>query len=145
MRRFVFTVAALLLATSAFAQVSVKDPWIRATVPQQKTTGIFMELKSDVDLKLVAARTPVAGAVEFHQMMMHGDNMHMHALSSVDLPAGQAVALRPGSFHLMLLDLKQQVHAGAKVPVTLVFESKDGHRHTLDVQATARVLNATSE
>jgi len=142
MKRAVFAVATLLLAASSFAQVTVKDAWIRSTVAQQKTTGIFMQLQSDKDMKLVAARTPVAELVEFHQMAMHDDMMHMHALNSVALPAGKEVALQPGATHLMVLDLKQQVHAGSKVPVTLVFEGKDGHRETMEIQAIARVLNS---
>lgn len=142
MKRLVFALAALLLAASSFAQVTVKEAWIRATVPQQKTTGIFMQLKSAKDMKLVAARTPVARVVEIHQMMMHDDMMHMHAVDSLALPAGREVALQPGGFHLMLLDLKEQVHAGTKVPFTLVLEGPDGRQETLDLQATARVLNS---
>ena len=146
MKRIAFTLAALLLAASAGAEVSVKDPWIRATVTQQNSTGVFMHLQSDKDMKLVAARSPYAGTVEIHEMMMHGEMMHMHALAGVDLPAGKDVALQPGGgYHMMLLDLKQQVHAGSKVPVTLFFEGADGRKETVEIQASARVLNAKSD
>ncbi|MDB5955847.1 MAG: copper chaperone PCu(A)C [Ramlibacter sp.] len=67
-------------------------------------------------------------------------------VSGVDLPAGKDVALQPGGgYHIMLLDLKEQVHAGSQVPVTLVFEGADGRKEAVEIQATARVLNATSD
>jgi hypothetical protein len=142
MKQFILSLAALLAAASSYAQVTVREPWIRATVPQQRTTGIFMQLKSARDVKLVVARTPVAKTVEIHEMMMREGMMHMRSLESLPLPAGKDVALQPGSFHLMLLDLKEQVHAGSRVPVTLVFEDKDGRRETVEIEATARVLNS---
>jgi len=47
--------AALIAAASAHAQVTVKDAWVRATVPQQKATGAFMQINAAKDTKLVSA------------------------------------------------------------------------------------------
>ena len=53
------TAAVLLLAAfPVMAQVTVKDPWVRATVSQQKTTGAFMQITSAQDARLVEARSP---------------------------------------------------------------------------------------
>ncbi len=49
---------ATLLAAHAHAQVTVKDAWVRATVPQQKATGAFMQLSAAKDTKLVSASSP---------------------------------------------------------------------------------------
>ena len=49
MKRYALTLAALALASAAQAQVTVKDAWVRATVPQQKATGAFMQLVSAKD------------------------------------------------------------------------------------------------
>ena len=132
--------SAALLSNAALAQVTVKDAWVRATVAQQKATGAFMQLQSAQDAKLVAAQSPVAGVVEVHEMAMDGGVMKMRAVPNLALPAGKAVELKPGGYHVMLMDLKSQVKEGDTVPVTLVFEDKDGKRQNIEVRAPARTM-----
>jgi periplasmic copper chaperone A len=142
MFRPALSVSALFLAMtvslSAQAQVTVKDAWVRATVPQQKATGAFMQLQSAQDAKLVSAQSPVAGVVEVHEMAMDGGVMRMRAVPHLDLPAGKAVDLKPGGYHVMLMDLKGQVKDGDTVPVTLVVEGKDGKRQSVELKVPAR-------
>ena len=134
MSRPALSVSALFLAMTvslaAQAQVTVKDAWVRATVAQQKATGAFMQLQSAQDAKLISAQSPVAGVVEVHEMAMDGGVMKMRAVPSLALPAGKAVELKPGGYHVMLMDLKGQVKDGDTVPVTLVVEGKDGKRQS---------------
>mgnify|MGYP003419005306 FL=1 len=129
-------------SASALADIAVSDAWVRATVPAQKATGAFMQLKSDADARLLSATSPVAGVVEIHEMVMDGKVMKMNAVPSLDLPAGKAVELTPGGYHVMLMDLKQQVKEGDEVPLTLTIESKDGSRAPLEAKAAAGPLNA---
>lgn len=140
MKHYALTIAGLALAFAAQAQVSVKEPWVRATVPQQKATGAFMQIVAAQDARLVEARSPVAGIVEIHEMAMVGDVMKMRAIPELALPAGKAVELKPGGYHVMLMDLKGQVKDGDTVPLTLVVEGKDGKRQTLEFKAPARPL-----
>ena len=114
------------LAKDNIADVVVKDAWVRTTVPGQKGTGAFMSLTAKSDLRLVGVSSPVAGVAEVHEMTMSGDVMHMRAVSGVDLPAGKAVALQPGGFHVMLLDLKTALPKNATVPLTLLFKDAKG-------------------
>ncbi len=145
MKQVILALASLLLAASAGAQVTVKDAWVRATVTQQTATGAFMHLATPRDMKLVAARSPAAGRVEIHEMAMHDNVMHMRPVPFIALPAGKDVALQPGSFHIMMLNLHQQIHEGDSVPLTLVLEGPGGQREELQVQAVARALNSTAE
>ena len=131
-----------LCATAAMAQTTVKDAWVRGTVAQQKATGAFMQITSAQGGKLLSVRSPAAGIVEIHEMSMNGDVMKMHAIPHLDLPAGKAVDLQPGSYHVMMMDLKQQLKAGDSVPLTLVIEGKDGKRETLEVKAPVKALGA---
>lgn len=132
-----------MFSSGAFAQsVNVKDAWVRATVPAQKTTGAFMQLSSPAGTRLVEARSPAAAIVEIHEMAMENNVMKMRAVSGVDLPANKPVALSPGGYHIMLIDLKAQARAGESVPITLVFEDKDKKRQTVEVKAEVRALNA---
>ncbi len=133
-------VAASLLAATAQAQVTVKDAWVRATVPQQKATGAFMQLKATKNSKLVSASSPLTPAVEVHEMAMQDNVMKMRQVPSIALPAGKTVELKPGGYHVMLLDLKQQVQEGQTVPLTLIIEGKDGKRESVQVQAPVRPL-----
>lgn len=131
-----------LLAVGAQAQTSVGEAWIRGTVPQQKATGMFANITSARGGKLVSASTPVAGVVEIHEMSMEGSTMKMRALTNgLDLPAGKAVALKPGGYHVMLMDLKQQLKEGDTVAVTLVVEGADKQRETIVVKAPVKALN----
>lgn len=132
--------ALLFAAAAAHAQVTVKDPWVRATVPQQKATGAFMQLESAQDARLVSASSPLTSTVEVHEMAMQDNVMRMRQVPAVDLPAGKPVELKPGGYHVMLMDLKQPVKVGETVPLSLVFEGKDGKRQTVQMQAPVRPL-----
>ena len=144
MKRMVLALATLAVTVAVHAQVTVSDPWVRATVPQQKATGAFMQLTSAQDGKLVAAQSPVAGVVEVHEMAMDNNIMKMRELKGgLPLPAGQAVELKPGGYHVMLMDLKQQVKAGDTVPLTLTVEGKDGQRQNIEVKAPVKALTTT--
>ena len=144
--RFVLFVPVVLVALSglAVAQVVVKDPWVRATVPQQKATGAFMQLETRLATRLIEARSPLAGVVEIHEMKMENNVMKMRQVDGLDVPAGKAVELKPGGYHVMLMDLKEQIKEGASVPVTLVFEGADKKRETVEVKATVRSLTGAA-
>ena len=139
------TLSTLLIALGApaLAQTTVKDPWVRGTVAQQKATGAFMQITSTTGGKLMSISTPSAGVVELHAMTMAGNTMQMRALpAGLDLPAGKAVDLKPGGYHLMLMDLKAPLRAGDTVALTLVVEAKDGQKETLVVKAPVKALGA---
>lgn len=132
--------ALLAIAAGAQAQTTIKEAWVRGTVAQQKASGAFMQITSAQGGKLLSVTSPVAGVAEIHEMAMQGDTMRMRAVPALELPAGKAVELKPGGYHLMLMDLKQQLKAGETVPLTLVVEGKDGKRETVAVQAVVKAL-----
>lgn len=147
LRSFALTALPILLLTAAGlaqAQVTVTAPWVRATVAQQSATGAFMQISSPTAVKLVAVSTPAAGVAEVHEMAMDGSVMRMRAVAALDVPAGKAVELKPGGFHVMLMNLKTPVKEGETVPLTLVFEGADKKRETVQVAAPVRALNATA-
>ena len=139
--KFLITSAAFLAPLATQAQVTVNEPWVRATVASQKATGAFMQLSSPANTRLVAAKSSVANVVEIHEMAMVGDMMKMRAIPGIDVPAGKAVELKPGGYHVMLIDLKGQIKAGDTVPITLVFEGADKKQQTVEIKAPARPLN----
>jgi copper(I)-binding protein len=135
-----FVVFGALLAGAASAQVEVKDAWARPAVPGQSGTGAFMTITAPQGAKLVGASSAVAGVTEIHEMAMEGNVMKMRAIAALDLPAGRPVELKPGGYHVMLMDLKQPLKAGEKVKIELRLEMTDGKRVTqpIDVEVLMR-------
>lgn len=140
--RLAVSLFAFSLAAGAAAQVRVDEPWVRATVGGQQSSGAFMTLTSSADARLLAVRTPRAGVAEIHEMALENNVMRMRAVDGLALPAGKAVVLRPGGFHVMLMQLKGPLNAGETVPLTLTVESADGKREQVEVQAPVRPLTA---
>jgi copper(I)-binding protein len=104
----------------------VEGGWARATVQGQKATGAFMKLTAPQATRLVAVTTPIAGIAEIHEMKMNGTVMQMRGVPSLELPANQAVELKPGSYHLMLMDLKAPLMKDSSVALTLTFRDAKG-------------------
>ena len=137
---FVIAISILVTSFAAAQTVTISNPWARATVQGQKATGAFMTVTSKENSKLVAASTPVAGIVEIHEMKMDKDVMKMSALpNGLDLPAGKAVDLKPGGFHIMLMDLKLPLNKDVAVPLTLTFQDSSGKKSQQVVQVPVSV------
>lgn len=134
----------LLVSAAALAQttVQVEDPWVRGTVTGQPATGAFMRLTPSAHARLVAARSPVAGVVEIHEMAMDGDVMKMRQIPGLDLAAGRTMELKPGGYHVMLMSLKQPLKGGQSVPLTLIFEDERGKRFEQTLAAPVTALGA---
>ncbi|MEK2610037.1 copper chaperone PCu(A)C [Pseudomonas shirazensis] len=141
-KRGLAALALMGMALPALAETSVSDAWVRATVPQQHATGVFMVLTATTDSKLVGVASPVAKDVQVHEMTMNGEVMGMRQVKSIELPAGKAVSLDPNGYHVMLMGLHEQVKEGTQVPLTLTIEDAEGAKQTLQVQAPVRGLTA---
>jgi copper(I)-binding protein len=134
------TPAALLevMSRAEFAQAQllpkVEAAWVRSSVPGQQGTGAFMKLTAKESTQLVGVSTPVAGTAEVHEMKMDGDVMRMRAVPKLDLPAGKTVELKPGGYHVMLMDLKQPLAPGSTVPLTLVLRNPKGVESKLELK-----------
>lgn len=97
----------------------------RATLPNAPVAGGFVTITNTgtTEDRLIAASSEVADHVEVHEMAMQGDVMQMRELTEgLVIPAGETVTLKPGSFHLMFMGLKQLLVEGETVSVTLTFE-----------------------
>lgn len=90
------------------------------------TSAIYLVIYNDSqkDDRLIAARSSVAEMVEIHETRMENDIMRMQQVNAIDLPAKSKLELKPGGYHIMLINLKQDLSPGDKVPFTLVFEKQ---------------------
>jgi copper(I)-binding protein len=136
----------LMLPTAAAAQefkiggITVVAPWARATPGGTKVGGAYLELKAAAGAgdRLVSASSPAAGSVEIHEHASEGGVMKMRRIDGLAVPAGASVMLKPGGYHLMLMDLKQPLKQGDKLQLTLTFE-KAG---TLSVEGPVAPIGA---
>jgi copper(I)-binding protein len=131
--------AAALAALPLKAQVTVKDAWVRATVPGQSTTAAYMTLHSSADAKVVSVATPAAKRAEVHSNEMKGGIMRMRPVPALALPAGKDVPLQ-GDTHVMLMDVVRPLSAGETVPLAITVEDAKGQRSRIEVKATVRPL-----
>ena len=96
-----------------------------------------MRITADKDVQLTGVRSPVAGFVEVLEMTMDNGIMKMCAVGNLQLKAGQSVELKSGGYHLMMLELKQQIKQGETVPLTLEFRAADASISKVEVKAIA--------
>lgn len=126
-------------APAAAAQpAGVKDAWVRAPAPGQQVAGAYMELTARARLALISVASPVAGRVELHSTAVEGGVMRMRPVDRIDLPADKPVKLAPGGLHVMLMDLKQALKPGDRVPLTLTVQRPDSSRAVFTIEAEVR-------
>jgi copper(I)-binding protein len=134
---------ACLLAAPAQAQevkagdLVISQAWSRATPGGAKIAGGYLtiENKGTAPDRLISGAGDVAGRVEIHEMAMNNGVMTMRPLDKgLAIEPGKTVKLAPGGFHLMLMDLKNPLKQGDKVPLVLVFEKAGKVNLSLDVQ-----------
>ncbi|MDP2029339.1 MAG: copper chaperone PCu(A)C [Thiobacillus sp.] len=137
-------IAALTTQPIWSANISVTDAWARATVPGQPVSGAYMQIHADADARLLSVSSPAVPRVEIHEMKIDGGVMRMREVKAIELPQGKTVALQPGGFHLMLINLPKPIVAGDIIPLTLLVES-GGKQQTVDVKAVARAMGASMQ
>lgn len=137
--RFLLALVLGLALPSAFAGVTVKDAWVRGTVPGQGATGAYATLRSSEDAKIVGVASPAAKRAEIHRSDMDGGVMRMRPMPVVPLPANRDVAL-DGERHVMLLDLVRPLGAGESVRLVFTIEDARGKRSSVEVVAPVRPL-----
>ncbi len=100
-------------------------------LPPGSPTAAFLVLKNDADqpVKLVAAASPEVGRAELHTHLHENGVMKMRQVESIEVPAKGEVALKPGSFHIMLFEVREL--PGHPFPLTLTMD--DGQKLELSL------------
>jgi len=98
-----------------------------------------MTLLSADGARLVGVKTPLADVAEIHEMKMEGNVMKMSPVAALELPAGKPVELKPGGYHLMLMDLKATLSKGESIPLTLSLQDARGQKFQVEVSVPVAV------
>ncbi len=121
----IVAVMALLLVVSSLparSEVQITNPWMRLLPPVSKMTAAYMSLKSDRDDRLLSVSSEVAEVIEIHRSTMQEGVMRMEQVWCLSLPENQPVELKPQSYHLMVMGLRQPLKEGDTYRFVLTFE-----------------------
>jgi copper(I)-binding protein len=136
--------AAVTLASSAFAHeyklgpLIIDHPWSRATPKGAAVAGGYLKITNTgtTPERLVGGSTDVAKRFELHEMRMEGGVMKMRELANgLAIPPGATVELKPGSYHVMMMNLSRQLTKGERVKASLSFEKAGKVDIEFDVEA----------
>ena len=142
----ILLIFSVLLSNQVVAdQVIVSNAWTRASVGGQTVAGIYFDIKSSFDAKLVAVDTPVSKVAELHLMTMEEGVMRMREVSTIDLQANKIVKLKPGGYHVMVFDLNRLLVAGEQFPIELLVSNATGRQSKVGVVVEVRNLDGSKK
>lgn len=129
-----------VLAAGLADQVSIADPYVRLAPPGAKATGAFMTLKNagTAAAKLVKVESTAAQVTELHNHINDNGVMRMRQVKEIAVPAQGEVQLKPGGYHVMLIDMKAPLREDDHVVIKLGFadgSSKEVHAMVKKPQA----------
>jgi periplasmic copper chaperone A len=150
MKRFSTIALALWACTAGIASahdykvgtLRIVDPWTRATPKGATVGGGFFKVTNNGTEpdRLVGGSSPISARFEIHEMSMDNGVMKMRQLKDgIVIKPGETVEFKPGSFHLMFVDLKEPIKEGERLKGTLEFE-KAGK---VDVEYVAVAVGAS--
>ncbi|WP_349593773.1 copper chaperone PCu(A)C [Thalassospira sp. NFXS8] len=118
-------VAGIAVALPAFAgDITISDAWAKESIGRVPNGAAFFVIHNDGGAdKIVGATSDLADRTELHTHIMENNVMKMRRVEGgVDVPANGELAFKPGSYHVMMLDLHEPLKAGQHVALTLQFE-----------------------
>ncbi len=114
--------------------ITIINPRIRAMPPGQKVTAMYMQLKnaSTNNHDLVKVESDISNMIELHTHTNNDGVMSMGEVESIPLPANTTAEAKPGSYHVMIMGLKEDLTLGEKVDFNLTY--KDGSSKSISVE-----------
>lgn len=134
--------------------VAVDGAWARTSPAAAENGAAYMTLTAAEDDALVSAAVDpaVAKMVQVHETVMaDGDKtdmsmangssmseaMTMKEVDKIALPKGEKVELKPGGYHIMLMELAKPLEKGSTIALTLTFEKAGELKVDVPVQDAA--------
>lgn len=124
---FKILILSLLSISSTLAgEIMIEKAYVRFMSPTAQTSAAFMKITNhnNTSISLVKAKSDVAKTVEIHNHVMEKGIMKMKEVPEIVISAHKTIELRPGSFHIMLIDLHKPLVKNSKVKMDLEFSDK---------------------
>jgi periplasmic copper chaperone A len=106
--------------------IQITQPWARATPKGASAGAAYMTVTNSgtTAQHLNCVSSDAAAECQIHEMSMDGGVMKMRPLQGgLEIKPGETVTLKPGSFHLMLVGLKQPLQTGTSIEATFKVDS----------------------
>jgi copper(I)-binding protein len=105
--------------------LEIGHPWTRATPKGATVAGGYLKItnKGTAADRLTGVASDIAPRVEIHEMVMTGSVMKMRPIATgLEIKPGETVEFKPGSYHIMFMNLKRPLEKGQRIKGTLTFE-----------------------
>jgi len=138
-------IAFLMIFSNPSDKIKIVDPWMRVGA-QGQATGLFFKIENNSDKAdtLYKVEFEPAGLVQIHETYDAGNNMMgMREVGKIIIPAKSTFELKPGSYHVMLMKLKQDIKKGYVGDVALYF--KNVGKIMIKVEAKEMMMKQTME
>ena len=122
--------------------IEVKAAWVRDMPPNVKNTAAYMTLHnhgSEAD-RLIGVQSPIAAVAELHKVVRKDGMMSMRPVDHIAVVEKGSTTLKPGGFHIMLINLKEPPKLGEHVSLTLTFERAGEVELMIPVQAGPKAV-----
>ena len=135
MRRAALAAALTVVSIPCWAAVQASEAWIR-WLPSGLPAGAYVTLHNDgsQDVKLVSVSSPAYAMPMLHRSHLEDGKMVMSGVEAITVPAHGELALKPGGYHIMLMQARREVHPGMHLPLTLNFDDGEQLRVKFEVR-----------
>lgn len=130
--------AAIRVAAGDHATISIEGAYVQQSIGKSGTSGGYMTLHNNgqQDDRLLGIRTPAAVKAQIHRTSLGANGVAtMRPVDAVEVPAGGMAELKPGGFHMMLMELNHALEPGMEIRLTLIFEKAGEVTITVPVMA----------
>lgn len=110
-------------ASAADAPIVVHDAWLRASLGQSPNTAGYMKIENRgaSEDKLIGVTVSGANMAHVHESIMKDGVMQMNAVDALTIKPGQAMEMKPGGLHVMIMGLKTPIKVGETIQLRLQF------------------------
>jgi copper(I)-binding protein len=128
------------VAPAFAADITLKNAWMRPVRAGMPTAAVYVDIRTDVPLRLVGARSPIAKSAGIVLVNQNLDGTTTERpVAEVEIPGGQETRFAYNGSRIELRDIVETLPPGANVPLTLEFvEGKGSARHAIEIGVLVR-------
>ena len=128
----------VLSGCNAATGIEISQAWARPALQGNNGAVYFLlQNHSAFSDELTGASADIAESATLHESKMEGDVMQMRPVTTLPIGGKESIAFAPGSYHVMLAGLKQELKAGDEIQITLHFKNHEDILLAVPVQETA--------
>ena len=143
-----YLIFTLLFSSPIYAakSISILDAYAFSTSNKAKVGGIYLTIKNltKSNLRLVKVKSTIAKKIEIHKTVKQQNVFKMIQIPYLQIDSNQEIVLEPGSYHLMLIGLNQQLKATDTFSINLIFNNGDIKDVAVKIK-NRKVTNYTSQ